>query len=171
MKRENIRVHTIALMAVLIAMEIILSRLLSIRTPIVVIGFGFVAVAVAGMMMGPFRAGVVAALADMIGVMLFPTGAYFPGFTVTAFMTGLIYGLVLHDPRPKFWRVIVAVLVINLVCSLALDTCWLYMITGKGILALLPARLAKCAVMAPVQVMTIQLLTRLIRFPAHFRSA
>ena len=45
------------------------------------------------MMYGPLSAGVAYALGDLLGMMIFPNGSYFPGFTLTAFLTGVIYGL------------------------------------------------------------------------------
>ena len=32
----------------------------------------------------------------LVGALLFPTGAFFPGFTLTAACTGLLYGLCLY---------------------------------------------------------------------------
>lgn len=160
--QENTKkqIYTIALMGILVAMEILLARLFSIRTPIVTIGFGFIPVSLAAMLFGPVRGGIVAALGDFLGALLFPIGAYFPGFTLTAFITGMIFGLFLRERPLRLGRVILAVLLVNLVCSLTLDTLWLYMITEKGVLALLPARLIKCAVMIPVHTLVIQLVSR-----------
>ena len=70
--------------AALIAIEIVLSRFCSIATPIVKIGFGFVPIAVCGMLYGPVWAGVAGGAADLLGAVLFPIGAYFPGFTLSA---------------------------------------------------------------------------------------
>lgn len=144
--------------ALLIAVEIVLSRFCSINTPIVRIGFGFIPIAMIGMMHGPLWAGGAAAMADFIGLMLFPTGAYFPGFTLTAFLTGVTYGLLLH--RKNNWRrIILAVGIISLVLNLCLDTLWLYIITGQGYMALLPTRILKCMIMTPVQIVVIRLIS------------
>lgn len=148
------------MMGLLVAMEIILSRLLAIRTPIVTIGLGFIPVSIAAILFGPLRGGIVGAAGDFIGALLFPIGAYFPGFTVTAFCIGFIFGLFLRERPLRFHRVLIAVLLVNLICSLTIDTYWLYLITGKGVLALLPARLAKCAFMIPVQVLGMGTISR-----------
>ena len=44
----------------------------------------------------PISAGVAYAIGDILGMMIFPSGSYFPGFTLTAFLTGVIYGVVLY---------------------------------------------------------------------------
>ena len=84
-------------------------------------------------------------------MILFPTGSFFPGFTLTAFLTGVVYGVFLYN-KPKTWaRIIGAVLTVCLVLNLGLDTCWLSILMGKGYLALLPTRIMKAALMIPVQ--------------------
>lgn len=131
--------------ALLIAIEVILTRFLSIQTPIVRIGFGMLPVALVGILFGPISAGVAGALGDLIGMFLFPGGAYFPGFTVSAFLTGTILGLFLHN-RFSLKNVILAVTTISIVVHLGLNTVWLSMILNKGVLALLPARILKTGI-------------------------
>ena len=137
--------------SLLIAIEVILTRFCSIQTPIVRIGFGFLPIAIIGMMYGPLSAGVAYAIGDLLGVALFPTGSFFPGFTITAFLTGIVYGVFLYN-KPKTWpRIIAAVLIVCLVINLGLDTYWLFILTGKAYMALLPTRIMKSIIMIPVQ--------------------
>lgn len=143
--------------ALLIAISIVLSRFLSIQTPIAKIGFSFVPLAVIGMLYGPAWAALGAAVADYIGATLFPVGAYFPGFTVTAALAGGTYGFFLQkDGAKSIVKVIAAAVVVNICWHLCLNTLWLQMITGKGYLALLPARIMSNALMVPVQAVCIK---------------
>lgn len=141
--------------ALLIAVEIVLSRFLSIPTPITKISFAFLPIAITAMLFGPLYAGIAAVLADFIGATMFPTAPFFPGFTLTAFLTGLIYGLFLYKRPITFLRVICAVLLIAIALHLGLNTVWIKMITGKAVFAILPARLLQTAIMLPVQVLSI----------------
>lgn len=135
----------------LIAIEVILTRFCSIQTPIVRIGFGFLPIAIIAMMYGPLSAGIAYTIGDLLGVALFPSGAFFPGFTLTSFLTGVVYGVFLYN-KPKTWpRIIGAVLTVCLVLNLGLDTYWLSIMMGKGYVALLPTRIMKAALMIPVQ--------------------
>ena len=152
--------------SLLIAIEIILTRFCSINTPIVRIGFGFLPVAIIGMMYGPLSAGVAYAIGDLLGVALFPTGSFFPGFTITAFLTGIVYGVFLYN-KPKTWpRIIGAVLTVCLVINLGLDTLWLSILMGKGYIALLPTRIMKAVLMIPVQTFMIGIIWKkvVVRF-------
>ena len=85
----------LVVLAFLIALEIILTRFCSIQTPIVRIGFGFLPVAMMGILYGPIWAGIGYAIGDLLGMLIFPSAAYFPGFTLTAFSTGMIFGFFL----------------------------------------------------------------------------
>lgn len=143
--------------AFFIALEIILTRFCSINTDIIRIGFGFLPVAVIGILFGPLWAGAAYAVGDILGMMIFPTGSFFPGFTLTAFLTGTIYGIFLHRKTPSFKTIILPVLIICLGINLFLDTLWLSILFGQGYLALFPARIIKCVVMIPVQLILIKL--------------
>lgn len=148
---RNIR--KMVFLALFIALEVVLTRFLSIQTPIVRIGFTFLPIALSSMMFGPWFGGIAAALADILGMMIFPVGgAYFPGFTLTAFLTGTIYGIFLYKKPKNLFRISMAVIVISVIINLGLDTLWLWMITGKAIMVLLPARVIKCLIMIPMQI-------------------
>jgi len=157
MKNTNKLVY----MALFIALEVVLTRFLSIQTPIVRIGFTFLPIALSAMMFGPLFSGTVAALADVIGMILFSSGgAYFPGFTLTAFLSGTIYGLFLYKKPVTFFRILIPVTIIAIGGNLVLNSVWLWMITGKGFMAILPARIIKSFIMIPIEVVMIQAVWR-----------
>jgi ECF transporter S component (folate family) len=155
MKKENkLKVNELVMMGVLIALDVILARFLSINTPISRVGFAFIARAIAAIVLGPVQAAVVGGCADFVGAIVFPSGAYFPGFTLTAAMIGLIYGLFLHRKVTPV-RIVAAVAVSQVVCSLGLNTLWLSMMTGSSFAALLSTRLIQAVVTGAVQIVTI----------------
>lgn len=152
---KNIKI--IVSLSMFIAMEVILTRFLSIQTPIVRIGFSFIPIALSSMIFGPIFGGIAAALADIIGMMIFPSGgAYFPGFTFSAFLTGIIYGLFLYKKQKTLFQVSLAVIAVSLFVNLGLDTIWLWILTGKGLIALLTPRIVKALIMAPIQILMIK---------------
>ena len=91
---------TITYTALLVALQVVLGSLVQVQ-----IGnwkqfnFGFLAIASAGILMGPVPAMIVGALGDIVGTLLFPTGAYFPGFTLSNLIVGALYGLLLRRGR------------------------------------------------------------------------
>ena len=57
------------------------------------IGFGFIGAAIAGVMLGPWRAALVGILVDILGNFFRgESGQFFLGYTLTALVGGLIYG-------------------------------------------------------------------------------
>lgn len=150
---NNKRLMTMATAALLVAMEIVLSRFLSINTPLVKIGFGFLPVALAGFLFGPIWGAAVGAMADFLGAMLFPIGPYFLGFTVTAAVAGFIYGLFLHKKTELMLpRVIIAAGIICVPLHLGLNSLWVYILYGTSFGTLVITRAAQCLIMMPIQV-------------------
>lgn len=156
------KTRTLIFVGLLIGMEVIFTRFLSFQTPILRIGFGFVPIAFTGILFGPVIGGIAGALSDIIGMLLFPAGPYFPGFTLSAFMGGAIYGLFLHKKPVSFRNVAAAVFLIILIVDLGLNTLWLSMMTGKAFAALMLPRVVKSAAMLPIQILVIQILWRYI---------
>ena len=151
----------ICIIAVLIAANIVLSRFLSISVWNLKIGFGFVPVVLAAVLLGPVGGAVTGAVGDFIGAIAFPIGPYFPGFTLTAFLTGLWYGFTLKNSRG--WPAIfAAVLVTEIFGSVLLNSFWISVLYDTPFLALLPARLGQAALTGSVEIVTIRLLDRLL---------
>lgn len=82
--------------ALLIALKIVLERLMSYSVWNQRFGFAFIAVAFAAAMLGTPWAMAVAGIGDILGALLFPSGAYFPGFTLTAVLTAACTAFFIH---------------------------------------------------------------------------
>ena len=156
------KTKTIAFVGLLVSIEIIFTRFLSFQTPIIRIGFGFIPIAFSAIMFGPLVGGLTGALADVLGMIIFPKSAYFPGFTLSAFLTGAIYGVFLYRKRITIANVSKSVILITLLVDLGLNTLWLSMITGNAALVLLVPRIYKSLIMLPIQVVTINVLWKYI---------
>jgi ECF transporter S component (folate family) len=150
MTNHKSNTERLVIVAILIAMEVILTRFVAISTPMVRIGFGFLPMVLVAICYGPLWAGGAYALADFIGSMLFPSGAYFPGFTLSAFISGVIYGLILYRHKVTWKNTLLAVILVLLGVNLLVNTAWITIIVGKGYLALLPARFIKELICIPI---------------------
>jgi ECF transporter S component (folate family) len=134
-------------LSVLVAMDVVLTRFLSLNAWNTRIGFGFVPMVLAALIYGPLSAGIVGALADFIGAILFPTGPYFPGFTFSMFLMGLVFGFFLYKKK-AFWRVVVSVLITQFVISLFLTTYWIHMLYGAKYVPLLATRVVHSGIIS-----------------------
>ncbi|MCR4922798.1 MAG: folate family ECF transporter S component [Lachnospiraceae bacterium] len=156
-KKSKFRLNskTIAIMAMLIAMQVVLARFLSFSTWNTRIGFGFVPIALAAMLFGAVPAAIVASVSDLLGALLFPSGAYFPGFTLTAFLTGMVYGYFLHKRKGGYLNILFAVLIIQFVLGLFMNTYWISLLYGSPFSVLLATRVIQAAILTVVQTLTV----------------
>ena len=138
MKKLSLR--SLCHLAILVALEVVLNRFLSIQTPFLKIGLSFVPVVMGGMLYGPLGGAIVGGLGDMIGALLFPFGPYHPGFSVCGALMGAAYGWFMYigsaryDNREhmRLWpNVIVPVALACVVAGLLLNTLWVSQLYGS----------------------------------------
>lgn len=151
-------VKSISIIGILVAMEIILARF-SIHTWNLKIGFSFIPVVVAAIFYGPVTAGLVGAIGDIMGYILFPVGAYFPGFTLTAFVTGMIFGFFLRKSQSVL-NVVLAVLCVQIFVSQFMNTYWISFLYGSPYWALFATRIYQTAAMIAVQIISTLLIVK-----------
>lgn len=150
----------LALTALFIALNVTLDLTgLTLKlSPELRIGFGYLCNASVGMLFGPVVGMMAGVCTDVLGYFAgnLTMGAYFPGYTLTAIMGGLIYGLWLYRPDggirrdgrvKRIARVVGTKATINLVCNIGLNTLWLTMTRGQAMQVLLPVRVMKNAVL------------------------
>lgn len=152
MKKLNTRMITT--IGVLVAIEVVLSRFLSINIWSNKIGFAFVPCALCAMLFGTGPTVILEIIADLLGATLFPSGSFFPGFTLTAALRGLSYGLLLGKKQTPL-RILLVVLFNQLVLGLALNTLWITILYGSNYGALLITRSVQCLVLIPVEFVVI----------------
>ena len=137
---KKLTLRSICHLAILVALEVVLNRFLSIQTPFLKIGLSFVPVVMGGMLYGPLGGAIVGGLGDMVGALLFPFGPYHPGFSVCGALMGAAYGWFMYVPSRRFdnaerlrlWpNVIVPVAFSCLVVGLLLNTLWVSQLYGS----------------------------------------
>lgn len=158
--KKKISTKQIALMGLLMAMQIVLTRQFVVQTEFFRISFSFIAVILMGWLFGPLFAAVGNGLADLFGFLLRPVGMFFPGYTLTAVVEGLIYGWFFHNKEVTITRNIMGNLVGSIV-STGLNTIWLWMTMGKeSTIAYLPSRLLTALVILVVKVLVVELISK-----------
>ena len=156
----------LVLTAMFISMNITLDLLkLRIDLPGMRIGVGFLTNASIGMLFGPVVCMLMGFCTDTLGFLLNPgsgLNTYFPGYTLTAMVAGIIWGVCLYRPGTTLpgkgerrWgfllRVLAARILITLVCNIFMNTLWTSILFGKGIWVTLIARLPVQLTYLPVQ--------------------
>lgn len=150
----------IAVMGMLVALEAIIARFGTLRpTESIRISLDFIPIVVTAVLFGPVPAMIISILADVLGAFLFPVGPYFPGFTVTAALTGLLYGLMLYRSQ-AMPRVAAAVLLHQGILSLLLNTLWLKVLYGMPYWPTLAGRLPQCGILIVLEMVLIPIIAR-----------
>ena len=95
--------------------------------------------------------GLMAGIGDILGALLFPSGAYFPGFTLTAVLTAACTAFFIHK-NATLLRVTLSVIINQLFGSVLLNSLWISVLYGKGYIALLPGRIIQAGIMTVLQI-------------------
>lgn len=129
-RRTKFSILNIAVMAVLVAMQIVLARFAGIQiNEGLRLSFESIPIILAGFWLGPVGGMLVAAVADFLGWLVSGYGVYFPLYTVGPVLLGLLSGIgaklfLKGEPTWKSgWKAILLVLVAE-VCSSLLYGTW-----------------------------------------------
>ena len=95
-KKQEETLFTLVCLALLIAMQVVLARFGTINLGITRFSISFIPVVIAARRFGVISSVIVYGLGDLVGAIAFPTtGAFNPCFTITAVLSGLVFGLFL----------------------------------------------------------------------------
>ena len=159
-------VSTVSVAGMLVAISIVLSFLRVVISSVLEISFAFLPLAAGGLLYGPVVGGIMGILSDVLGYFIRPNGPFFPGFTLNALISGILYGLFLYKKPVTLKRVIIVSALITILINLLLNSLWLSMMYGKAFVVLLTARIVKNVVMFPINT---ALLMVLLKFIERFR--
>ena len=160
--REMSKLRTITLIAMLLAVSVVLSFFTIQVSESLRLGLGYLITATMGMLFGPVTAGIAAGVGDIVKYLIKPSGAFFPGFTITAILGGVLYGMVFYHSRVTLVRAIVAKTLTNLLLNILLNTFWLSIMMGKGFWALVPSRVIKNIARLPVEILLLYSVLRIV---------
>jgi len=171
--------------AFLVALEIVLNRIGSFNTLGHKIGVSFIPGMLAAILFGPWVSAAVNACGDFLGAILFPIGAYHPGFTVCAALMGILNGifmntdpicterngknfrfkLELHWDKIRFFpNILIPILINNLIFGLFVNTAWISMLSGsRTYWGWFVYRLIEYAILIPLQLVITPILLQLAK--------
>ncbi|MBR2257204.1 MAG: folate family ECF transporter S component [Blautia sp.] len=149
------RIKKLVNLSLLIAIQIVLTRIFVVDLGAYRISFGSVATILAGLWMGPVAGAVCGFAADILGCLL-------KGFVVNPFITAAamgwgvipslsvkIFGGRLKNIKARTILLIASIILAAVVCSLILTTAGLVLLLGYHLYAILPGRLVQTAILCP----------------------
>ena len=88
-----------------------------------------------------------------ISFMAHPMGCFFFGFTFSAIVAGLIYGLILYKNKFRVLRIVFAEVVVDIIVNVFMNTFWISILHGVSFCELLLfVRIPKNLITIPINV-------------------
>ena len=158
------RTQTLTVVGMFLAIQMVLSSYGVIQlNDSLKISLAHLALAPTAMLFGPVAAGLQGAMSDILGFLLKPTGPYFPGFTISAALGGVVYGCLLYESERKLWQIILARALVAVFINIFLNTLFLTMLYGPSQAALLPVRALKNAMQFPIDCILLTAVCRTVQ--------
>ena len=154
------KIFKLCCLGILIAMQVVLARFAAVPIgDMMRFSTSFIPVVIAARCFGVWGGMAVYGIGDFVGAIAFPTGgAFFPGYTLTAAVVGLIFGLFLRPVKneetalQRNVKLVLSVLSTQLIGSFLLNSFWRSFQTGTPYGAVLMTRLPQCLVSSVVQI-------------------
>ena len=166
MKFKQITAKRLSLMAMLIALQIVLSKFLMLQaTSSIRLSIDSVPILLAGVWFGPIAGGIVGLLSDLLGTLLFPTaGMYYPPLTIAFILIGVCAGLLARFVKVKHALLRASLIVIpaELVGSLLTKSLALSFLLGIPFPTMMIGRLLPVGIIMCVDTLLVTLLDRLL---------
>ena len=124
--------------------------------------FTFFIIALGASVYGPLMAVVAGCAADLLSFAIAPSGPFFPGYTLSSMLGGLIYGLFLYRRDLSVVRVFLCKLTINVLVNMLLGSLWNSVMMGKAFYYYLAKSVVKNLVLLPLETALMVLIFRLM---------
>lgn len=163
----KITAFSIALLGILTALRLVVSRIGSIRlTRDIRISLAFIVTVIIAYYFGPLWTAVFNGIMNLLIFFLFPTGdPFFIGYTLSAIIGGFIYGLFLYPYQLSWIRTILAVVLVTLIVNLFLNALWATMLYQVPFWISISSRLIKELIQLVPQIvisyLTLQIVSKL----------
>lgn len=158
-KRNQRPLYELISLAMLTALYVVMNRFLSVSAWNINFGFAFTATVTAAALFGIHGGMAVGGLGDFIGAVLFPKGAYFPGFTLSAMLIGAVYGACLKKST-SFSSIALGAVLSQLISSLILNSVWVSVLYGSPFKAVIISRLPQFLAVTVLQLVISPLIVK-----------
>lgn len=156
-------IYTLTCCGVLAALTVALKFTASINIgEYIRIGFSELPAIAVSTLFGPAVGGIFWGMCDIIKYIVAPDGPFFPGFTISAAVNGIIYGFVMYKKPVSIPSVFSATLLSKLVVTLGLNTYWLCVLYGNGFIPVLATRVVPAVVMFPINIAVTYVVMRFV---------
>ena len=147
--------------ALLIAVNIVITRVFGINAGPVRVSFTFLPQALGSMLFGPWLGALLALIADVLG-QLMTGGMPWLGFCISTVLYGISYGAFLYKKPKNYKNIIICIVLQQIVIDALLGSLWFYHYMGMPFLGALAARSIDAAAMIPVKIFVIKYIWKFV---------
>ncbi len=163
--KELTKLQSLTVCAMMLSLRVVLgyfSNATLAITPDIKIGFNFLPIAITGILCGPVAAMIVGGLGDLLSFLIAPMGFYFPGWTISGILVGLLYGLFLYKTKCSLVSIIICEVIIGVFVEIALGSLWLLIQYDKAFFIMAGVRGLKTLVATPVEIAVIFFFSKIL---------
>lgn len=113
------------------------------------------------MMFGPLVGLSAGMVYDIAGFLIFPSGVFFPGYTISSMLEFFIYGVFLYHSKISVLRIFLARFIVDFGIHVLLGSLWSKMLYGKGYYYFFIKGLIKNALLLPVEMIVLILMMQI----------
>ncbi len=143
---------TLAICAMIIALNAVLGFYTPVLSSYLKIEFGFVTLPIISMLFGPVTGCIMGMVQDIVCLIVKPTGGLLIALTLTDGITGIIYAWAFYKKKVTFVRILITQLIVIVAVNITLNSIALAPLAAGGLVAILPSRVIKNFIMLPFQV-------------------
>lgn len=122
--------------------------------------FSFIPKAIACTIAGPIVALCYGFCSDILGFIIHPSGAFFPGYVLSSMLGCLIYALFLFRQRITVIKLFLCKLSVNILVNVCLGSLWSCIIMGKGYYYYFAKSVLKNTLMLPFEVLLLYIVLK-----------
>ncbi len=167
---KNKRVGSLVILALMIGLNIVLSRFVSIKAMNFKISFTFLTIVLSAYFYGYYGAIMVALFGDLLGALLFPIGPYNPLLTLTSIMCAVVYAYFFYKKDLSNKNIILACLINRFIISLFINTTIISLMYNLSFKATFITRIYSSTVMFVVEVLTLCFLRKYMKYVENRRN-
>lgn len=147
--------------AMLIAINIVVTRIFAIDVGAIRIGFTFIPQALGSVLFGPWIGAGLALVADVLGQFMKGSPPWL-GFCISTILYGISYGVFLYKRPNSFKNIIPCVVLQAIIIDSLLGSLWFYHYMGMPFLGALAQRAPEALCMIPVKIFAIKYILKFI---------
>ncbi|GEM_PF-4151514 len=166
--QELFKLRKLVFVSMLLAIVVVL-KTIGLNNDYVKMGLNAIPANLAYYILGPIGGAIFGALSDILGVVVLGQSLN-PLLTVTGALAGFIAGLILYGHPIQLWRIILAVVLKALICSIFLNTLIISAMYGVDFRALIVSRLLKNAIEVPLTIVVYYIIVKGLEKAGLFRQ-